>query len=504
MPYFLAFLLMLAAAQPAVPEWKRFRGPNGTGVAETGPLPAEFGKEKNLVWRTALAPGYSSPVVGNECVFVTSYDGPKEAHTGWTHCIGRADGAERWKRPGFTLDKRFLSVNTPVSATAVTDGDNVYVFFEASGLISYDAQGQERWRRELGRFNNPYGMANSPILAGNTLILQADQDTASFLLAVDASTGKTRWRVERPDAQHGYSTPVLWPPPKGPAHIIVSSSYQVAGFSVETGEKLWWVEGMAWQAKSVPVLDGNRLYVHSWMEGMSEIARKMPQGISWEAFVKEYDKDADGKISKPEAPDPEMAKYWFLFDLDRTGFLEKPDFQVLQLRSAAKSGLYAIDLGGSGDLTATAIRWKAEKTLPNIPSPIFYRDVLFVLREGGILTAYAPADGKILKQGRITGAVDTYFASPVASDGKLITASKEGKVAVLKAAPEWEVIIVNDLGVSVAGDARHRRRAPLRPDAAEPLLLRSASGLISGQSATNPLHSADSFFRLESFSEKQA
>lgn len=445
MPYFLAVLLMLAAAQPAVPEWKRFRGPNGTGVAETGPLPAEFGKEKNLVWRTALAPGYSSPVVGNECVFVTSYDGPKEAHTGWTHCIGRTDGAERWKRPGFTLDKRFLSVNTPVSASAVTDGDNVYVFFEAAGLISYDAQGQERWRRELGRFNNPYGMANSPILAGGALILQADQDTEAYLLAVDAATGRTLWRRERPEAQHGYSTPVVWQPEKGPAELIISGSYQVAGYSVETGEKLWWVEGMAWQAKSVPVLDGNRLYVHSWMAELSEITSKLPKNTSWKAFLRDSDADGDGKIGKSEAPDEEMTKLWFLFDLDRSGFIEQTDYEIIQARATAKSGLFAIDLGGRGDLTKTAIRWKAEKTLPNIPSPVLYRGVLYVLKEGGILTAYNPADGAILKQGRVEGALDAYFASPIASDGKIITAAKGGKVAVLKAGPDWGVLHVNDL-----------------------------------------------------------
>jgi outer membrane protein assembly factor BamB len=96
-------------------------------------------------------------------------------------------------------------------------------------------------------------------------------------------------------------------------------------------------------------------------------------------------------------------------------------------------------------MTKTAIRWKAEKSLPNIPSPVLYQGVLYVLKEGGILTAYAPADGKILKQGRVDGAVDTYFASPVASDGKLFTAAKGGKVAVLKAGAEWEVLRVNDL-----------------------------------------------------------
>lgn len=446
MPLHLALLLALAApCLAAGPGWTRFRGPNGTGVAETGALPVEFGKDKNLVWRTALAPGYSSPVIGNRCVYVTSYDGPKEGHTGWTHCLDRATGKELWKQKGFTLEQRFLSVNTPVSSTAATDGDNVYVFFEAAGLISYDAQGRERWRRPLGKFNNPYAMANSLILSGGTLILQADQDTDAYLLAVDAATGETRWRRERPEAQHGYSTPVLWKPEGEGEQVIISGSYQVAGYSVATGEKLWWVDGMAWQAKSVPVLDGRRLFVHSWMAELSEIAGKLPKNMSWTEFLGQHDKDGDGKISKEEAPDPEMGKLWFLFDLDRTGFIEKRDYDVVQARNSARSGLFAIELGGRGDLTGTAIKWKAEKSLPNIPSPVLYRNVLYVLREGGILTAYDPAAGNILKQGRVEGAIDGYFASPVASDGKLITAAKGGKVAVLKAGTDWFVMQVNDL-----------------------------------------------------------
>lgn len=441
------FLLLLACAlaAPAADAWNRFRGPNGAGVAETGPLPAEFGKDKNLAWRTPLAPGYSSPVIGNSCLFVTSYDGPKESLTGWTHCLHPATGQERWKQKSFTLAKPFPSVNTPVSATTATDGDNVYVFSEASGLVSYDSAGQERWRVPLGPFNNPYGMANSPILAGKTLILQADQDLHSFLLAVDTATGKTLWRVARPDAQHGYSTPILYTPASGPAQFIVSGSYQVAGFSVATGEKLWWVDGMAWQAKSVPVLAGNRLFVHSWMAEMNEIAGKFPTAQPWSATLEQFDTDRDGKISKTEAPEGEMAKLWFLFDLDRTGFLEEADYNALKARASAKNGLFAIDLGGRGNLTPTAIRWKAEKSLPNIPSPLLYQNILYVLREGGILTAYNPESGDVLKQGRVDGAIDTYFASPIASDGKLFTAAKGGKIAVLRAGAEWSVLQVNDL-----------------------------------------------------------
>jgi outer membrane protein assembly factor BamB len=445
MRLWLPALLLLAALAPAAPVWTRFRGPNGSGVAETGALPVEFGKDKSLLWRTPLAPGYSSPVLGRKCVFLTSYDGPKEALLGWTHCIDRATGKELWKQRAFTLDKKFLSVNTPVSPTPTTDGSNVYIFAEAAGLLSYDESGKLRWKRELGVFNNPYSMAASPVLVGGTLILQADQDTDSYLLAVNAATGETLWRRERPEAQHGYATPIHYKPRQGPEQLIVSGSYQVAGYDVRTGEKLWWVDGMAWQSKSVPVLDGDMLYVHSWMAELNEIAAKLPKDKPWEEFLAENDKDGDGRISREEAPDPDMPKLWFLFDLDRSGAIEKRDYDIIRARTTARSGLFAIELGGHGDITKKAVKWKAEKSLPNIPSPLLYKGVLYILKEGGILTAYNPRTGEILKQGRVEGALDAYFASPVAGDGKIFTAAKDGKIAVLKAAPEWEVLRVNDL-----------------------------------------------------------
>lgn len=438
-----AVLLVFCGAVSADPAWTRFRGPNGTGVADGRSLPVEIGKDKNLMWRTELAPGYSSPVIGSKCVYLASYDGPKTSLSGYAHCIDRASGKEIWKKRVFTLEKPFISVNTPVSPTPVTDGKNVYFFFEAIGLVSFDEQGNQRWVRDLGKFNNPYAMANSPILAGDTLILQADQDTNAFLIGLDAATGEVKWKRERPDAQHGYSTPVLYTPKSGPAQVIVSGSYQVAGFSVKTGEKLWWVDGMAWQAKSTPVLDGDMLYVHSWMVELNELAAKLPKDKPWEEFAAEFDKNADGKISKEEAPDPEMAKLWFLFDLDRTGTIEKRDYEIVRARTTAKSGLFAIQLGGSGDITKTAVKWKAEKQLPNIPSPLLYHGVLYILKEGGILTAYNPKTGAVLKLGRVEGAIEGYFASPIAGDGKVYVAAQDGKVAVLKADAQWEVLKVN-------------------------------------------------------------
>jgi len=225
--------------------------------------------------------------------------------------------------------------------------------------------------------------------------------------------------------------------------VIVSGSYQVAAYSVDTGEKLWWVHGMAWQAKSVPVVDGDIVYVHSWMASTAELGLQNVPPFA--GALKQYDANHDGKIARDEVPDAEMKKLWFLFDLDQDGYMNESEWNIHRSRGTAGNGLFAIRAGGKGDVTDTRVVWRFEKSLPNIPSPILYKGVMYVLREGGILTALDPKSGAILKQGRLEGALDPYYASPVAGDGKIYTVSQTCKLAVIKAAGEWELLAVNDL-----------------------------------------------------------
>jgi len=154
-------------------------------------------------------------------------------------------------------------------------------------------------------------------------------------MALNPKNGKLLYKVERPESTHGFSTPVVYRPAKGPAQLILSGSYQVAAYSVETGEKLWWVWGMAWQAKSTPVLHGDMLYVHSWMATLSELGIQKDDVPLFEAVLKEFDKDKDGKLSQAEAPDPAMKPVWFLFDLNKDGFIDAKEWEVHRMRGAA-------------------------------------------------------------------------------------------------------------------------------------------------------------------------
>lgn len=414
-------------------------------MADTKDLPVEFSAEKNLIWKTTLPAGYYSPVLTAKHVFLTAYEKEKL----FTIALDRVTGAEVWRKEATRGKVTKRPVNTPTSSSPVTDGQNVYAFFEDAELFSYSPDGTLRWSYSKYDFNTPYGLGASPILAKDKVILLCDQDTGSFLVALNQKTGQVEWKTERPEATHGFSTPIVYSPAKGAPQIIVSGSYQLAAYSLETGEKLWWVWGMSWQAKSTPVIKDNTLFVHSWMATMSELGVKTDDVAPFEQVLKEKDANGDGKLSADEAPDPGMKPVWFLFDLNKDKFIDAQEWEVHRKRGAARSGLFAIRLGGKGDVTSSHVLWKAEKSLPNIPSPVLYQNVIYVLKEGGILTAIDPKTGSIFKQGRISRALDAYFASPVAADGKIFTASKEGKIAALKAGADWEVIHVSDLGEEV-------------------------------------------------------
>jgi outer membrane protein assembly factor BamB len=105
----------------------------------------------------------------------------------------------------------------------------------------------------------------------------------------------------------------------------------------------------------------------------------------------------------------------------------------------------AFRLGGKGDMTGKSLAWRYSKSLPNATSPLLYRDVIYMAKEGGILTSLNAGTGELYKQARLSGAPGPYYASPVAADGKVYTVSEEGKVSVIQAGPQWEILAVNTL-----------------------------------------------------------
>jgi outer membrane protein assembly factor BamB len=451
----LAILVVATAVSFAASDtdWSRFRGPNGTGISNTSGLPAEFGPDKNVVWKTTVPSGHSSPVLTDTRIFMTGAEGQKL----FVLALDRATGKELWRQEVPRRNsERLENVNGPASPSPVTDGERVFAFFQSFGLIGFTADGKELWRMPLGPFNMFYGFGASPILVDGTLILPVDQDTGSYLLGVDPRTGKQRYKIDRPGVISGYSTPTVYQPKDGGKQILIPESFQLSAYDARDGRRVWWVRGLACEMKSVVSIEGDTAWINGWGFPQNQPGTQVPT-IPFEEGLKVYDKNKDGVIAEdevtggPPALDKMLSpKYGFpAFDGNRNHQLDAGEWGVMRSMLAAENGLLAIKLGGKGDVTEGAIKWKYQRPVPQVPSTLVYKGVLFMVNDSGILLSIDPNTGNVIKQGRLKGAIDKYFASPVGADGKVFLVSQDGTASVVDAKGEWEILSVNPLGDEV-------------------------------------------------------
>jgi len=421
-------------------DWPQFRGPDGSGLCQAcGQMPTKFGPQENVLWKTELPPGKSSPVLTGDRIFLTASEGDNLI----TMCLSRKTGQVQWQR--FVRAARREAqhpLNHRAAPTAVTDGKSVFAFFADFGLVAYDFKGKQRWQLPLGPFNSQHGLVASPVYADGRVILVCDQDTDAYIVAVYADSGKIAWKKPR-DVINGYSTPVIYRPARGPAQVIAPGSYQLTAYSVMDGEPLWFVRGLTCQPKSAPTIAGDIVYFNGWTPGNDEGEQvELP---TFAEAIAAADANHDGKLSQSELPPAwQPTGTWRAIDLDRDGFLNEREWTFFRARRASRNGLLAVKLGGSGDMTNTHVLWRFEKSLPDVPSPLVYKDVVFLVRSGGIATTLDAQTGKVLKQARLTGALEDYYASPIGVDGKVYIPSEHGKVVVLRATGDWEVLAINE------------------------------------------------------------
>jgi outer membrane protein assembly factor BamB len=436
-----ALLAALSHVSAISEDWMRFRGPNGSGLSNTSGLPAEFGPAHNVVWKVEVPEGFSSPVISRNRIFLTGF----RNDTLLTFALDRKTGKILWERQAPRDRKEKLDPrNHPAAASAATDGECVVVFFGDYGLLAYGVDGRELWRKPLGPFNNIYGMGASPILVDDKVILACDQSTGSFIAAFDKKTGRERWRTPRPEARSGHSTPIVHTPPMGPKQILLPGSFLLNAYAADTGKRLWWVGGLSFELKSVPVVEGNTLYINGFGSGENEPGRRVAVAPSSEVFAAS-DKNKDGKLIADELPTQHALDAMPFTDLNGDKAISVEEWDYYKAVMDSENGILAITLGGAGDMTQKAVKWAYRRAVPQLPSPLIYHGVLYMVNDGGIVTTLKPETGELIKQGRLKGAIDRYYASPVAGDGKIYLASEKGKVVVLKPGGDLEPAFVNDL-----------------------------------------------------------
>ncbi len=422
-------------------DWSRFRGPNGNGHAKGDRYPTEFGTNKNLLWKTALPQGHSSPIVWNERIYLTAYRGDAL----FTIAINRNDGKILWERQAPETKTRVLDKrNNPASPSPALEANRIYTFFPDYGMLAYDDEGKELWKMPLGPFDNIYGMGASPVIVGDLLILACDQSLNSFLLAVDKRTGKEVWRTARVEAKSGHATPIVWRAPDGRDQIILPGSFLLTGYDALTGERKWWVRGLSFEIKSTPVVHGDTIFINGYGAPENDPGRKINVPPSDEVWPT-ADINKDGVITQPEFPKYSAAFWFTVADLNLNGSLTKDEWEYYRAALDSENGMLAIRLGGSGDMTEKSVRWKYQRAVPQLPSPIMFEGVLYMVNDGGIVTTLNPETGEVIKQGRLTGALGAYYASPVAAGGHLYFASQRGAMAVLPPGGDLTPLVVNDL-----------------------------------------------------------
>jgi outer membrane protein assembly factor BamB len=430
-----AILVLAAAVSGAAADWPQFRGPNGSGVYSGPPLPITFGPKATMAWSAQLPFGRSSPIVFENRLFVTAADGERLL----TLCFDRVSGRLLWRHEATRrrVDERIDRLNDPASPTPAADSTGVYVFFPDLGLLALDHSGRERWRLELPPFSSAYGMASSPIVVDGIVVLACDQQVGSYLLAVEGETGRVRWRVERPEMREGWFTPVIHRGSAGRRTLVVPGSARIEGFDLETGGRLWAVSGSKAENLGVPLIDGDRVYVN--VRGHAE-----PVFPTWLNLLSTYDADKDGRVLREEVRTE--ATYFEQFnyaDTDRDGYLNEAEWTRIRDAGVGRFGLMAIRLDEAID--DSSVLWRLERNVPYVPAPLLYDGLIYMVKSGGIASVVDPATGTLLKQARLRDALGDYFASPVAGDGKVYSASAEGKITVLDADRDLRVLAVNDL-----------------------------------------------------------
>ena len=234
--------LMIATAWLTAADWPQFRGPNGSGVSGDKNLPETWSDAKNVRWK-AKVPGRSvaSPVVAGGRVYVASASGVNSTRL-HVVCFDAKDGKELWHRELAATGNTGCHPKSSMAAPSpVATADGVFVLYATADLAAYDKDGNLKWYRSLTgdypKIANQVGMASSPILWNDTLIVPMDSDGESFLAGVDTAYGRNLWKIERPK-DINWVTPALRKV-GDKTELLFQSRFGLTAYDPGSGKKIW-------------------------------------------------------------------------------------------------------------------------------------------------------------------------------------------------------------------------------------------------------------------------
>jgi outer membrane protein assembly factor BamB len=359
--------------------WPQWRGPLGTGVAPLADPPTEWSDEKNVKWKVSLPGlGHSTPLVWGDRLFVTAaipYGepvGPIPSTAPGNHdnlpvtrrqrfvalAINRADGKIVWQR---TLNEALPKEQghrtaSLASHSPATDGERLFVFFGSFGLYCLDWNGEPVWESRLGEMQSLHGHGEgaSPALFGGTLIVNCDHEGQSFVMAIDARTGRTRWRVDR-DEITSWSSPIVVEQGGKPQAVVLGTN-RIRGYDLETGTVIWECGGLSSNVVASPVAADGMVFAGSSYDKRALLAIHL-DGARGDVTL--TDRVAWSRIhNTPYVPSPLLLEGSLYFLAHYQGILTKVDArtgadQPGPMRLGHLSEIYASPVAAAGRIYVT-------------------------------------------------------------------------------------------------------------------------------------------------------
>lgn len=455
-PLFLLVLLLgLSNLLMAQGDWPIFRGPLGHGKAvDSMAYPEIVNPEENLLWDIPVNTGLSSPVVWKDRIFLTAH----RADTFETFCIDYYSGTQLWKNEVLVDSiERFHPISSAVAPSIATNGSVVLSYFGSYGLQAFNFNGEKLWERKLPLQGNMYGISVSPVFIDGHLVFSRDNDELSYLEVIEALTGETVWRTDRPNYKGNWSTPGFCKV-NGRTQILVYGVFSMKAYDLETGEEMWTLPKLTDEPATTPLSAHGLVYVTTYNMKTNPEVLGLP---SYDSLLQLYDRNNDRQLSFEEIKenksilsrydadgegDHPLPGFFRGLDRDRDGQLTRMEWDriVKWIDSFDwKNALLAIkpplEKGGLPSLV-----WEYEYGVPECPSPLIIEDRIYMVKNGGIFTCLNALSGEKYYEQKL-GAGGPYYASPVYADGKIYLASTRGVITILREGKEYQILSQNNL-----------------------------------------------------------
>ena len=446
----LALTLMTVTA--VAEDWPRFRGPMGSGVANSGTaVPSTWSPKANLAWKVEMpGPGASSPIIVGNKAFVTCYSGygldqsnPGELENLVRHlvCVDMQTGKKLWQKdvkvvlPEDPYSGIGVTAHGYASHTPVSDGKNVYAFFGKSGVHAFDMDGNKLWSAEVGKESDPtrWGSSSSPIVFDNLVIVTASAESQS-IVALDKSSGKEVWRQEAKGLDGMWGTPALVKIDDNRTDLVMCVSKELWGLNPKTGKMRWLADATGAQnAYSSIIQDGSRVFAVTGRGGGSVAVDAGGSGdISKTNTV--WTGGVSGSFASPVRHESKIYAIArgivTVMDTDTGEQLER-----LRLKGGEQTG------GRFGSL--------------DYPSPIVVGDRLFYMNGSGQMYVFALGDKmEQLAVNKVTNDKEIFWGTPAVSNDKLVIRSSENLYCVADKGQDVEPQAENESGSEPESEPR--------------------------------------------------